>query len=121
MMVTIGTIFKDEPDAVNVYIGRPGKGNPGSPLANPFPITDKVSRAESIETYEKYLKIELAQPSKAYTEMVRLMELVQSGQHVHLQCFCHGPKVKKRCHGEVIKAVLEKALKSYETRRPKPT
>lgn len=90
------------------YIGR------GSPLGNPFshmPGTKAeflvLTRDEAVNRYEEWLryKIRLKDP-KVLGELTRLLELARKGD-LKLRCFC----APKRCHGDVIKKVLEMELK----------
>ena len=100
--ITIGKVKKDKPNAENIYIGR------GSPLGNPYPITANASRDEVCDRYDVYIRNVLQDTSSPqYKEMVRLLKMYQSGQSLHLQCFC----APLRCHGESIKSILETTLK----------
>lgn len=69
----------------DVYIGRPGRGQPG-PLGNPFPATE--SREKSIAQFEHY-----ARNSPALLELIKNIPA-----RARLGCFCK----PKSCHGDVI-------------------
>jgi len=80
------------------YIGRPGKGKPGSALANPYHISKDNSREAVIANYRKWLWRKVQDNDAAVmSELNALLELAQR-QHVKLVCFC----APKPCHGDVI-------------------
>lgn len=89
------------------YIGR------GSPLGNPFTHTKGTralfmvsSRDEAVNKYEVYLNGKIANDDPVIIkELERLAEIAMKGPLV-LRCFC----APKRCHGDVIKKVLETAI-----------
>lgn len=82
------------------YIGRP------SPLGNPFVIGRHGDRDLVIARYKEWLVAQCKagnEPVKA--ELRRLLGLARAGD-VNLVCWC----APERCHGDVIKAVLESKL-----------
>lgn len=93
----------------NFYIGR------GSVLGNPYThIKNKTTKAiytvnsrdEAIDRYSDYFDI-MYGANKAYTKSIdAIYEVYKSGDDVYLGCFCH----PLRCHGDIIKAKLEKRL-----------
>lgn len=91
------------------YIGRP------SLLGNPFSIKDskfnvkKVSDIdECIDRYEEYLIEEILKGNKEIiSELQRLDEIAKSEDGLILGCFCFP---FNRCHGEIIKDILENDL-----------
>lgn len=94
------------------YIGR------GSPLGNPYnhmPGTKAQfmvgSREEAVAHYESWLEVQIREKNRAVLmELYRLLQLAMKGD-LELRCFC----APKRCHGDVIKRVLEEQLKMRET------
>lgn len=88
----------------DVYIGRP------SALGNPFTITDLQTRERVIANYQKWLNWKISSDDDLVCNALeRIGEMVMddTGQPVRLVCFCH----PKPCHGDVIKAVIEAAVK----------
>lgn len=78
------------------YIGR------GSPLGNPFPIGQFLSREDVVAEYRRYIaaKIEKNDPV-IVNELTRLFYIAQE-RPLNLVCFC----APKACHGDVIKEIL---------------
>ena len=95
------------------YIGRP------SILSNPYTHLDlhktkakyKVnSRDEAIDKYREYLIYEVQNGNAAIiNELYRLSEIVKNKTLI-LSCWCF----PKRCHGEVIKEMIELILNLEE-------
>ena len=95
------------------YIGRP------SILSNPYTHLDlhktkakyKVnSRGEAIDKYREYLIYEVQNGNVAIiNELYRLAEIVKNKTLI-LSCWCF----PKRCHGEVIKEMIELILNLEE-------
>ena len=88
--------IKDFPDAV--YIGR------GSGLGNPFPISKIRTRDQACDQYEDYFLERIKEDREFFGELVSLNNIGHNTGHLFLGCFC----VPSRCHGETIKAFLEK-------------
>ena len=87
------------------YIGR------GSPLGNPYPITQTESRDFVCDKYEEYLDTQItAKNPSIIKELNRLYNLYQDGP-ITLLCFCH----PKRCHGETIRNVLLEMKGEFKT------
>jgi len=89
------------------YIGR------GSVLGNPFAMRNQ-SQAERNRVCEEYQiwfdnKVKSKDPS-VRQELIRLYNLAKT-RDIQLSCFC----APKRCHGDIIKAFLDKALKMGES------
>lgn len=101
-----------------VYIGRPGKGRPGSPLANPFRLKQAggaYERGETIQRYEAYLRQELARKNPSIcAEMNRLFRLAQRGE-LRLACYCKRPDREVACHGDVIARLLREAHQRHSS------
>lgn len=80
-----------------VYIGRP------SVFGNPYQIGVDGSRAEVIAKYEVHLRKEMKKPrSLRRIAIVELARQYRDGQEINLACWC----APKRCHGDVIKAII---------------
>jgi hypothetical protein len=87
-----------------VYIGRP------SALGNPFPVNAGRTREEAVAEFEIYLQQQMEAGNEAILnelERIGAMVLDDSGEPVCLQCFC----APKACHGDVIRRVIEQAIK----------
>lgn len=85
------------------YIGR------GTPLGNPYPITDKLRREEAIRLYDRWLNERINDGDESVCrELNRLYAMVCRGP-LTLVCSC----TPKPCHGEVIRRVLEHAYATY--------
>lgn len=83
------------------YIGR------GSPLGNPFPIQGTDTRAIVIEKYRHWLRDQIDSGNEVViNELQRLAEIAMQ-RPLSLQCFCK----PQPCHGDVIKEVIETALR----------
>ncbi len=87
-----------------VYVGRPMKGIPGSPLGNPYRPAPGV---DAIESFRQWLRKAYAAHAKgsatqeqyeAAAELHRLAELYRSGQALTLACWC----ANAPCHADVI-------------------
>ena len=88
------------------YIGRKNSriGQPESKLGNPFVIGKDGTREEVIIKYEEWLQKQLKDPtSDASIEFKMLKERYESGQPLHLVCFC----APLPCHGDVIMKLLK--------------
>jgi DNA polymerase-1 len=89
------------------YIGRPNPsaGLAGSPLANPFKLTnpaDEAERSRVIGQYREWFTQTTARPdSPESRELARLRTLATAGP-LKLRCYCH----PKPCHGDVIAAAI---------------
>jgi hypothetical protein len=106
MDIRIGSVKAGEQGE---YIGRPGRGRFGSPLANPFPVTQGQSRARVIVKYRLWLWDRLrVGDQKVVLELIRLLKLAQRPEGVTLLCWCRGVgEDTPACHGDVIKRALE--------------
>jgi hypothetical protein len=104
-VVKVVNIHRADPEAYNVYIGRPihFKGElpnrqlklqDGSELCNPIKISEDCSRDEAIEQYSKYFYENL----EKFKELLGSIERQAQGQTVCLVCWCK----PKNCHGDVI-------------------
>ena len=107
--LTVGVIWKQPKDKVNIYIGRKNKGLKASPLACPYTINIDHTRDEVIDAYEDYLFKELNQGNKLIVgEMNRISNLLIEGKDVNLICYCVDKGLA--CHGEIIKEIIDDAF-----------
>ena len=101
--IFIGVKWIDRPNALNIYIGR------GSPLGNPWAINAHQSRDVVCDLYDAYLNQAVSVGNKKIIAVLERIEFaLRLGEDVNLQCFCQG----KRCHGESIRALVEKKIQS---------
>lgn len=92
---------KDRPEGI--YIGRGGRGQKGSALANPYKMGDESDRERVIEQFRGWLWEQVqAREGAAWEELVRLAAKLKAGEKLSLVCWC----APKHCHGDVIKAYL---------------
>jgi hypothetical protein len=92
------------PNRRYVYIGRP------SPLGNPHAMGGERTREEVIYLFKEDLQKKLEAGDEAVInelERIGAMVMDNSGEPVCLVCFC----APKACHGDVIKKVIEEAIK----------
>lgn len=114
--LTVGNIWdKPQPGKIYVYIGRAGSALPQSPLYNPFHINAHCSRDEACDQYEVYLQgcIENQVPT-VVNELERIGQLLLTGQDVTLQCYCKRQGNEQRCHGDSIKALIDRAIQQQQ-------
>ncbi len=101
----MGEIFirnKNTYSGDGVYIGR------GSPLGNPFKITNTQLRKVSIDRYAIWIKEAILNEGQSsidrdeiLSELTRLFNILRTG-NLNLICYC-SPHL---CHGEIIKQLL---------------
>ena len=90
-------------DECFVYVGRGCNGWLGSCLGNRFVIGRDGDRGEVIRKYKVWLWGEWKKgKGEVWCEVMRLVELVESGEDVVLGCWC----VPLACHGEVIRDLV---------------
>lgn len=98
------TVVNKHHKATGEYIGR------GSPLGNPWPINPEIgdTRTVVIARYKEWLDQKVAESDpKVCKELNRLAHIALSQHPLRLVCFCK----PQACHGDVIRAVLLKAIK----------
>ena len=94
-MIKVGNKRKGD---VGEYIARP------SPLGNPFYMSSEAERDSVCDRYEAWLDRKIAENDVlVMSELSRLMAIHQKTGELTLVCWC----APRRCHGDVIKAVLE--------------
>jgi len=86
------------------YIGR------GTPLGNPYRITDKRSRHVALSMYLQFIIDAIMNEGFASihhqeitSELNRLFEIILDKRELNLICHC----APKACHGDIIKHLLE--------------
>jgi hypothetical protein len=82
-----------------------------SPLRDTTRMDEGRTRAEAVWFYGEYLREQMEAGNEAILnelERIGAMVLDDSGEPVCLQCFC----APKACHGDVIKRVIEEAIKA---------
>lgn len=89
-----------------IYIGRPGKGLKGSPLANPFKLTKESDRQSNLSLYKKWLWLNLKDNTPQLIELQRIMELERKYSDIYLACFCK----PRDCHGDIILRAIRSGL-----------
>lgn len=83
------------------YIGR------GSPLGNPYKISETCSREEACSLYESWLAEKLeSQNPLVVREIKRLSGILFERGELTLGCYCY----PKQCHGESIRRQILKML-----------
>ena len=110
-----------KPTAFDIYIGR------GSALGNPFTyITDRATKAEflvssrdeCIRRYDSWLKQQIQNRNKTVIGQLNSIAMLLRGNGtVNLVCYC----APLACHGEVVKRIVEKALKKGLSLNRRPT
>ena len=94
-----------------IYIGRPMRDRPGSPLANPFKASTK-SEAEHnrvVQLYRSWLWEKIMISDSAVCKALQyLLDQYRSGQSIQLVCWCK----PLPCHGDVVKSCIEWAAKN---------
>lgn len=79
-----------------IYIGR------GSPLGNPYRISDKCSREEAIALYKDYIINEIEKNNQTIINELNRLYNIAKTRPLNLVCFC----APKPCHGDIIKKIL---------------
>jgi hypothetical protein len=86
---------------VGLYVGRP------TLLGNPFKVTFEAQRGLMVDKYEEWLAQRMRHPNNpVYHEVMRLVEMVKSGQSLALECTC----APRRCHADILKRTIEQLL-----------
>lgn len=99
MTILVVNGYRDGFEGPNtVYIGRPGRGKPGSPLANPELLVSETDRAANIIRYRDWLWPRLYSDTPQRREILHLINLEERFGTIKLACFC-APKL---CHGDII-------------------
>lgn len=101
------TVVNKHHKATGEYIGR------GSPLGNPVPINNEIgdTRTVVIAKYKVWLDQKIAEEDPVVcNELNRLAHIAMQDKPLRLVCYCK----PQACHGDVIRAVLLKALKDLK-------
>ena len=97
----------DRTDPTQIYIGRPvpRKGIAGSPWANPFPITEEMSRELSIRWFGEWVA---GSPEHSATW---IREHVGELRGRVLVCWCKDAAHPERaCHGDILQELADADL-----------
>lgn len=91
-----------------MYIGRGSVfGNPFTHLESQFPDLIKCeTRDEAIDNYKEYAE-ELMLTANEYSEAINKLRLRNKTEHLCLVCYCKLPTKHVRCHGDIIKQLIE--------------
>ena len=100
-------------DSHREYCGRAGKGQEGI-LGNPFWLNDESKREEVCGKFKIYLKKEFERGNSKIHKRVHELVTIAKEKDLELACFCQSPSdvVKKRCHAESIKELIEGLLEN---------
>ena len=94
-----------EPGDVVIAIDRPNV------LCNPYPITEKRTRARAIEMFRKDLDNDVRlRRGPRYAALCEIVERVLAGDDVILMCWCCD-SAGTACHGDVIKEIVERLVR----------
>lgn len=94
----------------DVYIGRGSVlGNPFTHLSNSqFPgLVACSTRDEAIDSYKDYATA-LMEFNNEYSDEIKRLRKISKEKDIVLVCFCKSPDKEVRCHGDVIKDLIEK-------------
>jgi hypothetical protein len=107
----IRIINKKTSNESGVDIGRPSPlGNPFSHLPDTLAAFRVASRDEAIKRYRDWLLEQLRDNTGVCKVFWDLVKFYKDFGELTLVCWC----VPKRCHGEVIKELIEKAVNGEE-------
>jgi len=92
----------------DIYIGRPSVfGNPYSHLESTDRFVVKVAtRDEAIDSYAEYAE-ELMKFENDYSDAIKKLRERAKTEDIKLLCFCKSNDKEVRCHGDVIKKLIE--------------
>ena len=94
----------------DIYIGRGSiLGSPFTHLPNSqFPgLVVCGSRDEAIDSYKEYAE-SLMEFDNEYSNEIKRLRRLSKVKDVILVCFCKSPDKEVRCHGDVIKDLIER-------------
>lgn len=80
-----------------IYVGRP------TILGNPFKSGRDGTRDEVCDAYMEHLRRSWRSNTQVRNKLKGIARLVESGQRIALQCYCH----PKRCHADEIAKAIE--------------
>jgi hypothetical protein len=93
---------KPNQNVKRIYIGR------GSPLGNPWVISDLDTRDMVCEWHEHSIRKEWSEAlnggpkTPMINEIIAIANRVKNGEQIALECFCK----PKRCHGDFIAKLI---------------
>lgn len=100
--INIYNLRTDKP--INLYDIRVDRG---SPLGNPFYMSNESKRDEVCDKYDLWIKDKIEKKDKTVTdELNRLYRIFKKYGKLNLYCWC----APKRCHSESIRGILLEAL-----------
>ncbi len=108
MSVTVVNKYHHMETKSDVYIGRPSVlGNPYSHMDSTDRFIVKVAtRDEAMDNYKEYAE-ELMKFENDYSaEIAKLRERAKT-EDIRLVCYCKLPHKEVRCHGDIIKQLIE--------------
>ena len=82
-------------------------------LGNPYVLQnhrDDKRRTEVIQLYKIKYEADIAQHGPMAIATEAIARKVRSGQSIILMCWCSGAPYNKPCHGDLIKAQIERLL-----------
>lgn len=83
----------------------------GTPLGNPFKMTDEHERDRVCDQYEAYFQEKVAREDPAVlNELSRFTRIAIEQGYIKLGCFCKNSPAGPRCHGDTIARFLESVL-----------
>jgi hypothetical protein len=99
-LIVVVNRHKHEVTANDYYIGR------GTPLGNPFEITETRSRDEAIALYKPYILEKIKAKDVPVCNMLNNIYREAKRGNVFLLCSCK----PLSCHGDFIKGLIEEKL-----------
>lgn len=107
-MITVVNQKKHKWTTNDIQIGRPtALGNQWSHRQNTWAKFTVDTRDEAVDQYEVWLREQIAAKNEAVADALnRIWLRARDGRDVNLVCWC----APKRCHGDVIKAIIEEKL-----------
>lgn len=90
------TVVNKHHGAKGEYIGR------GSPLGNPFPLGNYLTREGCIEDYKEHILYEIDKRNEIIINELYRLHRIAEKEPLNLVCFC----APKQCHGDIVKQIL---------------
>lgn len=111
-VVNIRTFSMKDRQGEFCYVGRRMAGRPGSPLGNPYKLSEG-ERDEVLARYKTWLWEQMKTETGARRELYRLAEINRQQVNLYLACWC----APESCHGDIIKAAIQ-YLNSQHLNKP---